>query len=611
MAGEAYIFYFGIYLTGRKECGLIMKNLKIGKKLLITFMMIIILFCSTVVMAILGLRENADKYSEFYNVGYQVTNRVMDMRRGLQIIVKDLAFITIEHDDSKAAGYRDDLNKEMGLMEENATWLFQNFEGDTSLLDAFRESMTEAVEMQEAVIALSETDMQAAQTMLLNEYQTLVEEAVNTLIKISDVAAGSAETDYQDTVVMQDMLIIAQVGLAGIALLITLILSTYLTRSIVRPTRELETAANKIVKGDFDINISYKSKDEMGSLANAFRDMAVILGNVISDASRLLEEMANGNFDVRTQAEESYVGSCQNLLSSIRKLNRDLSSTMGQINRSADQVASGAGQVSCGAQALAQGATEQAAAVEQLAATITGISKQVNDTAENARNARNQSNMAGDEVEECNRQMRDMMAAMEEITRTSDEIGKIIKTIEDISFQTNILALNAAVEAARAGEAGKGFAVVAEEVRSLANKSTVASNDTAVLIESSIAAVARGKDIASETASSLSKVVEEVRTAASTVDKIADAAEEQAGAVEQVTVGVDQISSVVQTNSATSEQSAAASAELSNQAEVLKGLVAKFKLREEYAMGGVSSVQPVYSSEPEPMDVLDIDLGKY
>ena len=588
-----------------------MKNLKIGKKLLITFMMIIILFCSTVVMAILGLRENADKYSEFYNVGYQVTNRVMDMRRGLQIIVKDLAFITIEHDDSKAAGYRDDLNKEMGLMEENATWLFQNFEGDTSLLDAFRESMTEAVEMQEAVIALSETDMQAAQTMLLNEYQTLVEEAVNTLIKISDVAAGSAETDYQDTVVMQDMLIIAQLGLAGIALLITLILSTYLTRSIVRPTRELETAANKIVKGDFDINISYKSKDEMGSLANAFRDMAVILGNVISDASRLLEEMANGNFDVRTQAEESYVGSCQNLLSSIRKLNRDLSSTMGQINRSADQVASGAGQVSCGAQALAQGATEQAAAVEQLAATITGISKQVNDTAENARNARNQSNMAGDEVEECNRQMRDMMAAMEVITRTSDEIGKIIKTIEDISFQTNILALNAAVEAARAGEAGKGFAVVAEEVRSLANKSTVASNDTAVLIESSIAAVARGKDIASETASSLSKVVEEVRTAASTVDKIADAAEEQAGAVEQVTVGVDQISSVVQTNSATSEQSAAASAELSNQAEVLKGLVAKFKLREEYAMGGVSSVQPVYSSAPEPMDVLDIDLGKY
>ena len=465
--------------------------------------------------------------------------------------------------------------------------------------------------MQEAVIELANTDMPRAQEMLLNEYQPLVEKAVNTLIEISNVAESEAEANYLATVDLQDMLVIVQLAMAGGALVITLLLSTYLTRSIVRPIRALETAADKIVSGDFDIDVTYKSKDEMGSLAESFRNMAAILGDVITDASRLLEEMANGNFDVRTQAEERYVGNCRNLLLSIRKLNRDLSATMGQINMSADQVASGSGQVSSGAQALAQGATEQAAAVEELAATITGISKQVKETAENARNARNQTNMAGDEVEKCNSQMHDMMAAMEEITRTSDEIGKIIKTIEDISFQTNILALNAAVEAARAGEAGKGFAVVAEEVRSLANKSTVASNDTAALIEGSIAAVSRGKDIAGETASSLAKVVDEVRTAAATVDRIANAAEEQAGAVEQVTVGVDQISSVVQTNSATSEESAAASAELSNQAEVLKDLVAKFRLRAEYAMGGASTVQTSYSSVPDTSEVMSIDLGKY
>ena len=588
-----------------------MKNLKIWKKLLLTFMIIIIMFCATVVLAITGLRQNADKYSEFYNVGYQVTNRVMSMRRGLQMIVKDIAFTMIETDEAKNAEYLADMEKELNLMNENATWLHSNFNGDAALLKEFETNIANAIAVQEEILELAKTDMPAAEIKLLDEYQPLVERAVNSLINISAVVESEAESDYLSTVSMQRQLIFEELGIAGGALIITIILSIYLTRAITRPIRQLEKAAGQIVEGDFDIEVTYQSKDELGSLANAFKNMTSILEEVIADASRLLQEMSDGNFDVRTQAEARYVGKLQGLLLAIRKLNRDLSSTMGQINTSADQVASGSGQVSSGAQALAQGATEQAAAVEELAATIAGISQQVKDTAENARSARNQTSMAGDVVEECNRQMHDMMAAMEEITRTSNEIGKIIKTIEDISFQTNILALNAAVEAARAGEAGKGFAVVAEEVRSLANKSSVASNDTAALIEGSLEAVARGKDLAGATAESLSKVVEEVRVAAATVDKIADAAEEQAGAVEQVTVGVDQISDVVQTNSATSEESAAASAELSHQAEILKDLVARFRLRAEYAHVSVNTGSFATSSVPEPMEVMDIDLGKY
>lgn len=562
-----------------------MKNLRIRTKLLATFMIIIILFCGTVASAIYGLKENAAKYSEFYNVGYQITNKVMNMRRGLQIIVKDLGFITMEDDDEKSAVYLSDMQKELKLLEENATWLFQNYTGDQTLLDSFAASITEAVEMQEMVISMADTDMLKAQKMLLNEYQPLVEEAVNTLIQISNMVEEGAQTDYLETVKLQDLLVAAQVGLAGGALVITLLLSLYLTRAITRPLRELEISAGKIVKGDFDISVTYKSKDEMGSLAEAFRNMTVILEAVISDASMLLGEMADGNFDVRTRAEERYVGSFQSLLLSIRKLNRGLSSTLGQINQSADQVAAGSSQVSNGAQALSQGATQQAAAVEELAATITGISKQVKETAENAAEAKKQSSTAGNEMEACNNQMRDMMAAMEEITRTSNQIGKIIKTIEDIAFQTNILALNASVEASRAGAAGKGFAVVADEVRNLASKSSEASQNTAELIENSINAVARGTQIADSTAQSLIKVVEEVRGASDKVEKIADAAREQASAIEQVTMGVDQISSVVQTNSATAEESAAASQELSSQAEVLKGLVAKFILRAEYASG--------------------------
>lgn len=553
-----------------------MKNLKIRSKLLLTFMLVIILFCGTVAIAIAGLQENEDKYSEFYNVEYQITNKVMSMRRGLQIIVKDLSFLTIEKDASRRNSYLSDLQKELNSLSENATWLMANFTGDQELLNLFAAEIQEAIALQETIISTTETDMVNAQDMLLNEYQPLVEEAVNSLIQISSVAEQSAETNYLSTVDMQENLVILQLAMAGIALFITIALSTYLTRSITKPLRELEKSAGQIVEGNFDISIAYESKDELGSLAKSFKNMTLILETVVVDASRLLSEMANGNFDVRTNAEERYVGHFQNLLLSIRKLNKDLSITLGQINQSADQVASGSGQVSNGAQALAQGATEQAASVEELASTIANISHQVKNTADNALEAKTQSGTAGNEAEICNDQMREMITAMEEIARSSNEISKIIKTIEDIAFQTNILALNAAVEAARAGEAGKGFAVVAEEVRSLASKSSVASKNTAELIESSVNAVSRGSKIASSTAESLVKVVDQVRAASTKVDEIANAAKEQSGAIEQVTLGVDQISSVVQTNSATAEQSAAASQELSEQSAMLKNLVAKF-----------------------------------
>ena len=563
-----------------------MKNLKIGLKLLITFMLIILLFCATVYTAITGLRQNAAKYSEFYNVEYQITNKVMSMRRGLQIIVKDLSYITMEDEEEKSQTYLSDLQKELTLLEDNARWLFDNFTGDAELLNAFASYITETVELQEQVITLAQTDKAGAQNMLLNEYQPLVEEAVNNLIQISNVAETAADTNYLETTSMQEKLFYLQFGMAGFTLVITLLLSTYLTRAITKPLKELEIAAGKIVKGDFDISIPYQSKDELGRLAGAFRNMTVILNSVISDASRLLSEMADGNFDVRTKAEEHYVGAFQGILLSIRKLNRDLSATLGQINLSADQVAADSNQVSSGAQALSQGATQQAAAVEELAATIANISNQVSETAANAAEARAQSNTAGDEMEECNKKMQDMTVAMEEISRTSNEISKIIKTIEDIAFQTNILALNASVEAARAGEAGKGFAVVANEVRTLASKSSVASKDTANLIERSIDAVERGTQIANSTAESLEQVVKDVRATSEKVDNIANASMEQASAVEQVTLGVDQISTVVQSNSGTAVESASASQELSSQADTLKSLVAKFTLREEFIPKG-------------------------
>lgn len=252
---------------------------------------------------------------------------------------------------------------------------------------------------------------------------------------------------------------------------------------------------------------------------------------------------------------------------------------MHQINIASEQVASGASQVADGAQVLSRGATEQASSVEELAATINDISRYSTNTAASTLDADKQVQIAGSRVQACDRQMKDMLSAMEEIRSKSVEISKIIKTIEDIAFQTNILALNAAVEAARAGTAGKGFAVVADEVRNLASKSAEASKNTAALIAGTVQAVEKGFGYANETAGSLVEIVDVAKSVSVTVGKISEDAKEQANAISQVTTGIEQISGVVQSNSATAEESAAASEELSGQAQMLKSLVGKFKLR--------------------------------
>ena len=380
-----------------------------------------------------------------------------------------------------------------------------------------------------------------------------------------------------------------------VATIIVLRMALIIIKSIVVPAEQVHKALEGFSQGKLDIPVDYHSTSELGEMCDALRTSQNVLGEVIADTCRLLEEMGNGNFDVRSKDANMYVGSLNSILTSVQVINRSLSDALTQINQSAEQVSAGAEQVSTGAQSLAQGATEQASAVEELSATIAEISNNSHKNAENSEKAAAHSQDAGQSLSESSEYMQQMVAAMEKISDSSSEIGKIIATIENIAFQTNILALNAAVEAARAGSAGKGFAVVADEVRNLSAKSDEAAKATKELIDRSIVSVKEGNEIVQKVSAALQATNERAGLVVASVQEITKAAEEESEAIAQVTEGIDQISSVVQTNSATSEESAAASEELSSQAALMKELLARFKLRQD---GYSPKPQPAYSAAP-------------
>ena len=355
-------------------------------------------------------------------------------------------------------------------------------------------------------------------------------------------------------------------------------LAYLLANSIAKPIKACANRLSLLAEGDLHTAIpATRSKDETAVLITALTTTVNKLNEAISDVSYHMNEIASGN--LTTSVDIEYDGDLKPLEISTREIIRSLNEDMKQIEESAQQITNGSGEVANGAQALAQGATEQASSVEELSATIVEVSSQVAKNAQNASSASRIAAKNGIDVQEGNQQMQSMIEAMNEINSTSKEISKIIKSIEDIAFQTNILALNAAVEAARAGEAGKGFAVVADEVRNLASKSAEAANSTTALIESTMMAIDKGAKIANRTAQTLNGIVEGTKQSAALIEEIAVASGEQANSILQITQGIEQISTVVQTNSATSEESAAASEELSSQAQMLKNLVEHFKLK--------------------------------
>lgn len=558
------------------------KNMKMGKKLITAFILVaIISSISGLLGAYLFAKTDKDYSYALENYGFasgkigMFSSEIQANRANIRDVVFSPDSTLREAANEKIKSGVVEINK---LMEEiNATntsddakKLFAQIEAEIADYRISRDKVTE--------LGLAGKQNEAY-TMLINEAGPKLDKIAADTDQLMDMNFAAGEKVSKDLSSFGSVMMVVMISAIVIGFGIAIAFAIYISRGISKPVAEIEHAAVKMSEGDYDITLAYESNDEIGSLAESMRKMVHTTKEIILDTVSGLEELSKGNFDIQLKAE--YIGVFKAIETALVKIISDLSDTMYQIIMATEQVSSGSEQVSSGAQALAQGATEQASSVQELSASISEVSAQIKNNADHSKNANELAVSAGDGLVMSNTQMTEMISAMSEISSSSSQISKIIKTIEDIAFQTNILALNAAVEAARAGAAGKGFAVVADEVRNLATKSSDAAKQTNILIEGSVKSVENGVKIANETAKSLTNVVTEAQSMAALIQKISNASVEQSTSISQINLGVEQISSVVQTNSATSEESAAASEELNGQAVMMKELVGKFKLKQQ------------------------------
>ncbi|MGL5973045.1 MAG: methyl-accepting chemotaxis protein [Oscillospiraceae bacterium] len=555
-----------------------LSKLTIKKKLIFGFIVPFLISAFVIISAITGMRtvrESFDQYSKGPSSARYISAKIL---ADINATAKSYRDLIILNDKQSIDNTVKSIHQNIDLLKEEIDILYDLIEDEESAINSFQNSINDWFKVAEKTLASVENDdIEKARNIIIEEAGPalgIVEKRQDDLQNYVDKITERATIEL---VTYISKLNIAILSAIAVIFVISILIAYNIIKSVMDPIDALTKLSKELKKGNLQADLSYKSEDEMGQLSNELKDTIDNWVQYIEEISLNLGKLGEGNLNLETNLE--YMGDFSKIKISMDKIIESLNDTITQIKSSSDQVSSGADQVSSGSQSLAQGAAEQASSVDELALSISEISKQVNENATNAKSANHMSIDISEKLDSSSLQMKQMISAMELITLKSNEINKIIKTIEDIAFNTNILALNAAVEAARAGNAGKGFAVVADEVRNLASKSSEAAKNTTALIEDSIKAVESGTQIASATAESLYDVVSGAGDISNLINKIASASEEQASSISQVTMGIDQISSVVQTNSATSEESAAASEELSSQANMLKSLVTRFKLK--------------------------------
>lgn len=553
------------------------KNLKIGTKLSCTFAVIILLYILTVFAAVISIRKVSDRMRQLYDEPFANVMTSMELIASLQAVSGNISILATTDGVVDETEY---LSRTKALLEEERKELNKLTTGYISgaeEVEKLKVGFTELGVPRDRLIACLEAgEDEEALLIYLNQYSKQAQTVKSMLQEVIDASVQDAENTLKKARDLSESMIRFTAVLAIVIAVFSVFLCIILVRSVINPIREVKKAANAIANGQLNASLDYRSANELGELADDIRKTADALKNYVWEIQKGMTALGHGKLSYRSSVEfkGDFVG-LGNSLTEIAGLLRD---SIQQISGSAELVSGGAEQVSNGAQALARGASEQAGSIEELAVRINEIAESVRNNAENAVKSSRLAKEVGGSIAESDERMSVLTESMSQVKGNSDEVAGIAKEIEDIAFQTNMLALNAAVEAARAGEAGRGFSVVAGEVRRLAAKTSEASKLAAELIGNNSRAVGEGMEAVRKTASALKESVEGAGKVEKMVDTISNMSLQQSDAIAQIRKSVELISAIVQGNTATSEESAAASEELSAQAQILKELVEQFEL---------------------------------
>jgi methyl-accepting chemotaxis protein len=555
------------------------KDMGINKKLTTGFGLLMGLMVFVAILSVVGITILNSSISNLVNGADAANEAIKDCRIDVNVAARSVREMALNTDESKNAEYKakveemlTDTDTQLKVIKSSGTVSDEMYQSYVESLTAWANDAYSIVEKIEA------GDREEATEMIFNNCLPALDNLVSLALTIDGEIESAVNSSVMLSRVTYIICVLTILAISILSIIFSMYISKIISKSITEPLTEIEKCAEELSNGNLHTNLEVHSNDELGNLAHSLRKAVKTLSSYIDDISHSMGEFAKGNFDV--QPESEWKGDFEEILDSFMMFEQNMAETVKGLQKVATQVETGAEQVSATSMELAQGATDQASVMQEFTATIETVSEQVSSNAKYAQNISKQVEAVGGEITITTEKMDDMVDAMSEIEKSSQQIRKIIDTINDVATQTNLLALNASIEAARAGESGRGFAVVANQVTALAAQTASAAKESTELIENSITEVTRGMRITEEIAKQQSSVAENTRNIVEDVNKVAETLGAQKDAFVQLNEGVNQINDVVQTNSATSQQCAANSQEMNSQAENLGVLISRFKVAE-------------------------------